>query len=79
MSTPARGTPNPDRPRLSPELERQLEPIDRKSAEGYAAAEEAIEKIDRLLGDGDGGVVEAIDVSDTLMHNLGEIRKAAKP
>jgi hypothetical protein len=75
-ATPARGSaPNPERPRLSQEIERQLEPADRRSAEGYAAVEQAIEKIDRLLED--GGVESAIDPSDTLMHTVEAVRKAA--
>lgn len=35
-----RSLPNPDRPRLSEDLEKKLEPIERKSAQCYAEAEE---------------------------------------
>ena len=70
--TPPRGSdPDPDRPRLSPELERQLEPVDRKSAQGYAAVELAIEKIDKLLED--GAVLATIDPTDSLVHSLRKV------
>lgn len=37
-----RSLPNPDRPRLSEDLEKRLEPVERKSAQCYAEAEELI-------------------------------------
>jgi hypothetical protein len=72
--TPARGAPNPDRPRLPEEMERQLAVADRKSAEGYAAVEHAVELINQKLAD--GTVRVTIEFTDTVMHRLRGARQA---
>jgi hypothetical protein len=77
--TPPRGSAaNPERPRLSPGIERQLEPVDRRSAEGYEAAEQAIRAMDDVL-EGDGAVVHLIDSSDSVIHSLRAAHKATRP
>jgi hypothetical protein len=42
-----RSQPDPDRPRLSEELEKRLEPIERTTAQCYAEAEELTYQIRR--------------------------------
>lgn len=74
--TPARGTPNPDRPRLRPAIEAQLEKVDRKSAAGYSAVEVVVEKIDQALAD--GAVTVTIEATDTTIHRITQAKIAAE-
>jgi hypothetical protein len=76
-NTPARGAPNPDRPRLSASQEAALAPVDRRSAEGYTAVENVVEAIDKALAD--GAITVTIEVTDTIMHKLEEAKVAADP
>lgn len=75
--TPARGAPNPDRPRLSRSMEAALATVDRKSAEGYTAVEAVVEKVDQALAD--GAITVTIEATDTMIHRLEEAKAAAAP
>lgn len=70
-----RSTPNPDRPRLSAELEAQLAELDRKSAACYALMEDISDRIAQLADkiDAEAIVESPIDDNDSLVHHLDDV------
>jgi hypothetical protein len=73
-----RVTPSQDRPKLKPELEEQLAPVDEKNAKAYDKVEEAAEKIGTLIDAlRDGAVVAELEVTDSLVHLLTEADRKA--
>lgn len=69
--TPA---PNPDRPRLTDDLEERLRPTEEKTAAAYTSIEEGMARIDALLDD--GAVDGPLEATETTMHRIA---KAMKP
>jgi hypothetical protein len=68
-----RSAPNPDRPRLPEEWERQLVEIDAKSAACYASMEDLSDQLDRLAHEMDDGVVvEEASEEDSLVVHIKE-------
>jgi len=85
MALVERSAPDPDRPRLSDEWERQLAEVDVKSAACYASMEDLSDQLDRLaadLGGGavdDGVVVEQADDQDSLVFHVEEFNRNVEP
>lgn len=66
-----RVTPREDRPKLKPELEEKLVPVDEANAKAYDKVEEAAEKLDSLVSAiQSGAVVAELEVTDSLVHIL---------
>jgi hypothetical protein len=71
-----RSAPDPDRPRLAEEWERQLADIDAKSAACYASMEDLSDRLDRVAAEIDDGViVEDADEGDSLVVHVKEVEK----
>ena len=66
-----RVTPSADRPKLKPELEQKLAPVDEKNAQAYDKIEDAAAKVQTLVeAIRDGAVVAELEVTDSLVHIL---------
>jgi hypothetical protein len=69
--TPARGAPNPDRPRLPDADEAKLVSLDKRGARAYTAIEDGLEAIKALFAVGTG-IVVAGNFSDTAVTRISE-------
>jgi hypothetical protein len=90
IPVPVSPPPDPEkrRPRLTPDFEERLAPIDEKSAASYADAEAAIatkakagELLDELLQAVDeGGVPQAVlEMTESLVHEVARVTHPKKP
>jgi len=76
------GTPNPDRPRLPPEIEQQFEQVDRKDAEAYGEIEAMMEKLDtaarrirtQVARDPDAPIAE-ITGTETTFQKIADVQR----
>lgn len=76
MALVERSAPDPDRPRLSEEWERQLAAVDAKSAACYASMEDLSDQLDRLAHElDDGVVVEQAADDDSLAVRVEEVHR----
>lgn len=71
---------NPDRPKLSEELEQQFVAIDQRSAECYGALEEISEKLDVAAEklNSQGVVMKPLTDSDTLVTRIEGAKEAVR-
>jgi len=76
----SRSLPDPNRPRMSDEIEHQLEPLDRRSALAYADAELATERLAAVVEDiaSDGVPVEELFGDTSLVTHIEELRAIAR-
>lgn len=80
MALVERSAPDPDRPRLSDEWERQLADIDAKSAACYASMEDLSDQLDRVARElDDGVVVEQAADDDSLAVRVEEVHRDMTP
>ena len=80
MAAVERSLPNPNRPRLSTEVEAELEPLERKAALVYAEAELAVERLRAVIDEvtSDAIPIEELEGDTSVVTHINELRARAE-